>query len=98
MLLLFCGVAIVQVQNSSGSEKLSDGIEQNKFIGLGAVIVSCLSSGFAGVYFEKILKESKGSIWLRNIQLGTFGVLTGIIGAYLKDGQGDLLESTLKKS
>jgi len=88
MLLLFCGVAIVQVQNSSGSEKLSDGIEQNKFIGLGAVIVSCLSSGFAGVYFEKILKESKGSIWLRNIQLGTFGVFTGIIGAYLKDGQG----------
>lgn len=88
MLLLFTGVAIVQVQTSSKSEKLSSGIEQNNFLGLGAVIISCLSSGFAGVYFEKILKESKGTIWLRNIQLGMFGILTGIVMVYAKDGTG----------
>ena len=35
-----------------------------------AVLSACCSSGFAGVYFEKILKGTKASIWMRNIQLG----------------------------
>jgi len=39
-------------------------------IGLMAVVVACLTSGFSGVYFEKILKGSKTSLWIRNIQLG----------------------------
>lgn len=42
----------------------------SQFVGLMAVLMACVSSGFAGVYFEKILKESKQSVWLRNIQLG----------------------------
>jgi UDP-sugar transporter A1/2/3 len=37
-----------------------------------AVLVACFSSGFAGVYFEKILKETKQSVWVRNIQLGQY--------------------------
>lgn len=86
MLMLFSGVAIVQVQNSSGAEKSSSDVEQSAFLGMTAVLLSCCSSGFAGVYFEKILKGSKGSIWLRNIQLGMFGILTGIIGVWTKDG------------
>jgi UDP-sugar transporter A1/2/3 len=39
-------------------------------IGLGAVLSSTLTSGFAGVYFEKILKTGPTSVWIRNIQLG----------------------------
>lgn len=42
----------------------------SQLMGLLAVLVACFSSGFAGVYFEKILKESKQSVWVRNIQLG----------------------------
>lgn len=42
-----------------------------QFIGLGAVLASTLTSGFAGVYFEKILKTGPTSVWIRNIQLGT---------------------------
>lgn len=42
----------------------------SQVVGLVAVLVACCSSGFAGVYFEKILKESKQSVWVRNIQLG----------------------------
>ncbi|CAK8688764.1 unnamed protein product [Clavelina lepadiformis] len=87
MVILFTGVAIVQVQTqASNKETVSTSIEQNAAMGLVAVVVSCVSSGFAGVYFEKILKGSKGSVWLRNIQLGMFGVLSGLFGVWSKDG------------
>lgn len=42
----------------------------SQLIGVLAVLTACFSSGFAGVYFEKILKETKQSVWIRNIQLG----------------------------
>lgn len=41
-----------------------------RLIGLVAVLSGCVTSGFSGVYFEKILKGSSTSIWIRNIQLG----------------------------
>lgn len=49
------------------NEQLTAG---SQFVGLVSVLVACCSSGFAGVYFEKILKETKQSVWVRNIQLG----------------------------
>ena len=58
-------------------------------IALLAILVGSLCSGFAGVYFEKILKNTahgNKSIWLRNIQLGFFGFIIGIIGMFVKDG------------
>uniref|UniRef100_A0A8C3SN02 Solute carrier family 35 member A2 n=1 Tax=Chelydra serpentina TaxID=8475 RepID=A0A8C3SN02_CHESE len=54
--------------------------------GLAAVVVSCLSSGFAGVYFEKILKGGAASVWLRNVQLGVFGSLLGLAGLWWAEG------------
>ncbi len=39
-------------------------------MGFGAVLLASLTSGFAGVYFEKILKNTPTSVWVRNIQLG----------------------------
>lgn len=38
-------------------------------IGLFAVFIACLTSGFAGVYYEKVLKSSRSSIWIINIEL-----------------------------
>ena len=37
--------------------------------GVVCVISGCLTSGFAGVYFEKILQFSKSSIWMINLQM-----------------------------
>ena len=84
LIILFVGVALVQLQSTSSSSHSAQ--KQNHILGLAAVIVSCLSSGFAGVYFEKMLKGSSASVWLRNVQLGMFGSLTALIGMFLKDG------------
>lgn len=95
LLLLFAGVAIVQVQQESSRQKESvaavaadsdGGPEQSYGKGLVAVVVSCLSSGFAGVYFEKILKGSSASVWMRNVQLGIFGTALGLLGMWWNDG------------
>ncbi|KAI4809168.1 hypothetical protein KUCAC02_018076 [Chaenocephalus aceratus] len=71
LLFLMAGVTLVQwpTESEVDSEQavLSAG---SQFVGLMAVLTACLSSGFAGVYFEKILKETKQSVWVRNIQLG----------------------------
>uniref|UniRef100_A0A8D3C5X5 Solute carrier family 35 member 2 n=1 Tax=Scophthalmus maximus TaxID=52904 RepID=A0A8D3C5X5_SCOMX len=89
LLLLFAGVAIVQVCSFSCpltcllSPHLSPA---NYMVGLVAVVISCLSSGFAGVYFEKILKGSSASVWVRNVQLGIFGTALGMLGLWWNDG------------
>merc|ERR1719330_205865 len=63
----------------------SEGFGGDPAIGLGAVLAACITSGLAGVYLEKILKQSDTSIWLRNIQLGAFGAVMGFIGCIGKD-------------
>ncbi|XP_034392283.1 UDP-galactose translocator isoform X3 [Cyclopterus lumpus] len=89
LLLLFAGVAIVQVDQERKKEEQASSVEgssQNYTVGLLAVVVSCLSSGFAGVYFEKILKGSSASVWMRNVQLGIFGTVLGMLGLWWNDG------------
>lgn len=59
----------------------------NPMIGLGAIVVACLSSGLAGVYFEKVLKDSTTSLWVRNVQLSFYSLFPALIlGVILKDG------------
>lgn len=65
---------------------MGDTSNQNYVVGLVAVVISCLSSGFAGVYFEKILKGSSASVWVRNVQLGIFGTALGLLGLWWNDG------------
>ncbi|XP_077415563.1 solute carrier family 35 member A3b isoform X4 [Vanacampus margaritifer] len=88
LLLLMAGVTLVQWPMATGGDSeqkvLSGSIQ---FVGLMAVLMACISSGFAGVYFEKILKETKQSLWVRNIQLGLFGFVFGTIGMMVYDGQ-----------
>ena len=60
---------------------------QSTGTGLMAVLLASFSSGFSGVYFEKALKGSNTSIWVRNIQLGLFGILFGIFPIVFDDWQ-----------
>ncbi|TKR87177.1 hypothetical protein L596_011623 [Steinernema carpocapsae] len=65
--------------------------KQHPLFGLIAVIVACFLSGFAGIYFEKILKGSDVSLWLRNIQLALLSLPCGLGAIMVKDG-GKVLE------
>lgn len=61
----------------------------NASIGMLAVIVACVLSGLAGVYFEKVLKESNTntSVWIRNVQLSLYSLFPALfIGVIFKDG------------
>jgi UDP-sugar transporter A1/2/3 len=65
-----------------------DGASKNLSVrGLASVICAALTSGFAGIWFEKMLKESgKVSLWVRNIQLGGFGTSLALLNVWIKDG------------
>lgn len=61
--------------------------DTNPTLGFIVVVVISLTSGFAGVYFEKVLKTSQQvSLWVRNIQLASFSIVLSLIGAYVNDG------------
>lgn len=49
------------------------------FFGLLAVGAACILSGLAGVWFEKVLKGTKASLFLRNIQLSLFSIVPGLV-------------------
>ncbi|KAI4879636.1 hypothetical protein NFI96_024457, partial [Prochilodus magdalenae] len=88
LLILMMGVALVQwPSDSAKAPETEEQTASSQFVGLLAVLVACFSSGFAGVYFEKILKETKQSVWVRNIQLGLFGLIFGVAGMFAYDGK-----------
>ncbi|CEG46396.1 udp-galactose translocator-like isoform x2 [Plasmopara halstedii] len=75
---LMIGVALVQLDDnfSNAVSKTKEDVSQSTTTGLMAVVAACVCSGFAGVYFEKILKGSgtKTSLWERNIQMCFLGL------------------------
>ena len=55
-------------------------------LGLSASALSGLSSAYAGVYFEKYVKGKMSStLWIRNLQLGIYGLPLSIAYMYVKD-------------
>ncbi|EAW06933.1 putative UDP-galactose transporter [Aspergillus clavatus NRRL 1] len=62
----------------------------NSTIGLLATIGACLASGLAGVYFEKVLRDSAKttSLWVRNVQLSVYSLFPALfIGVVFLDGE-----------
>ncbi|XP_063299144.1 CMP-sialic acid transporter [Pelobates fuscus] len=81
---MLCGGVILVQYSPSEATKVQ--IEQNHLLGFGAVAIAVLCSGFAGVYFEKVLKSSDTSLWVRNIQMYISGIAVTLAGVYLSDG------------
>jgi len=77
LLVLLVGVALVQLAQTE-EKKVTEGPEQNRLVGFGAALSACVLSGFAGIYFEKILKGSDVSVWMRNIQLSFLSLPFGL--------------------
>jgi len=84
LIVLTCGVAVVQVSGSS-DHAASEDENRNRLVGLVAVLSAACTSGFSGVYFEKILKGSDVSLWIRNIQMGLPSVMIALLTVVLED-------------
>ena len=71
LVTLCAGASATQlsVQTESMAEAKGDLI-----VGFIAVAVASILSGFAGVYFERILKTSDTSLWVRNVQMCLLGI------------------------
>jgi len=86
LVMLMLGVALVQWPTDDGGSKADAGHSwMDKMLGLGAVLLACVSSGFSGVYFEKILKGSTTSVWMRNLQLAFFSIFSGLFAVLFTD-------------
>ena len=90
LVILMFGVTLVQWrsedENLKGNVKDEQRNISKSLVGLIAVLCACFSSGFAGVYFEKVLKTSSASLWMRNVQLAIFGIIFGLSAVFIDDG------------
>lgn len=86
LIFLLFGVVLVQLAEGNPKE-VPSGIEQNKLIGFCAALGACFLSGFAGIFFEKILKSSDISIWMRNVQLSMLSLPFGLLTCFFKNGE-----------
>lgn len=84
LFILVCGVALVQL--AQGGETRVITVEQNRVLGFSAALGACFLSGFAGIFFEKMLKTSDLSVWMRNIQLSLLSLPLSLLTAFLNDG------------
>ncbi|KAF9317069.1 hypothetical protein BG003_001239 [Podila horticola] len=100
MLTIGIGLVSMEVSKNSASQKATGdhgALQENAaitnvrpgvIVGLVVTLMACVSSGLAGVYFEKVLKTTEGSVWLRNIQLSLFSLPFAFLAVVLKDGKG----------
>ena len=89
LIALFVGVTVVQSDNHK-----SDSDAPHPETGLGyqtlgflAVVAAAFTSGFCGVYQQKILQAGKTNMWVRNAQMGLTSVCLGVVSTIVKDRQ-----------
>jgi len=86
--LLSTGVALLQLPEESlapHSNTTSAPQSGVSLLGMAAVCGASVTSGFCGVYMEKLLKQSKLSLWMRNVQLALAGAPISLICALATD-------------
>lgn len=87
LVLLTVGVALAQLSGLSAQDnhKVETHGGQSPIRGFLCVMGAACTSGFAGVYFEMLLKGSKTSLWIRNIQMGIPSIVLSLVSVLAKD-------------
>jgi len=87
IIFLTIGIALVQLSQTKtdATGSVAEIAADTAIIGLLCVFLGSCTSGFAGVYLEKVLKNSQTSIWMRNIQMSIIGVALSSFVAYQYD-------------
>eukprot|EP00756_Hemistasia_phaeocysticola_P056516 Hpha_TRINITY_DN3274_c0_g1::TRINITY_DN3274_c0_g1_i1::g.186069::m.186069/K15272/SLC35A1_2_3; solute carrier family 35 (UDP-sugar transporter), member A1/2/3 len=86
VVLLTTGVILVQLATQGQGGGLRRPGESTA-VGCAAVFVACLTSAGAGLYLEFIVKFTRSSVWIRNMQMGALGLVLGMVAGYWKDWQ-----------
>lgn len=90
---------------SSSSQPVEGAYEPRPIVGMTAVILQTSFSGFASVFFERMLKRAPAvdeaaakeplytpSVWARNVQLAGFGILFSLVICFVDMNQAVLIE------
>lgn len=102
ILLLSAGVACASIPSANRSSRKHSIVphprQQSHSLGVGAVSVACLISGFAGVLTESLLKKTQcekndsnvtednsSFLWLRNFQISLAGLIFATVGVFVID-------------
>lgn len=85
LILLIIGVVLVQLAQTPNH--INTGPEQNRFVGFMAALSACVLSGFAGIFFEKMLKGSDITVWMRNVQLSVCSIPFALISCFIYDSE-----------
>lgn len=87
LILLMVGVALAEMSIKPTKHKESENVQppQMPTIGFLCIVAASCTSGFSGVYFEMLLKSSKTSLWIRNIQMGFPSIVIAFISVFVKD-------------
>jgi len=80
LVLLTIGVCCAQYTAKHNAAE-----HHNTTMGFVAVIAAACTSGFSGVYFEKILKGSTTSLWMRNLQMGGSSIVLALLAVFTQD-------------
>lgn len=97
LILISFGLGIIATENAAYTRKQDESTsEDDTFVGLGAIGLSCLFSALAGVYFEKWVKarNEEGdpqkpllSLWLRNIQLAAWSLAFSCVQCFVVESE-----------
>jgi UDP-sugar transporter A1/2/3 len=93
LVLLLTGTCVVIVPGSAWSDKRQNGVSE-EFIGAAAIISAAVTSGFCGVYLEKMVKSAvqrKRTVALQSIGLAVFSLPAAILLHSLHNDLGSLV-------
>jgi UDP-sugar transporter A1/2/3 len=85
--LVLLTLGVLTANMTSGHSNDTQNLHGNTTLGLVATIAACFTSAIAGVYIEKLMKESTASLWVRNIQFSFWGMIFSGLIAFRADGE-----------